>query len=88
MLPWPKSMTVTTEIQASVIDLAELRGRNEFPAYAAIYSSSPDHLFALSPTVMRWSETISLSRLEDCKSFWLNQKKNCAVSLRICSIHC
>lgn len=82
MLPWPKSMTVTTEIQASVIDLAELRGRNEFPAYAAIYSSSPDHLFALSPTVMRWSESISLSRLEDCKSFRLNQKKKLRCKLK------
>ncbi len=74
-MPWPKSMTVTTEIKTRVIDLAELRGRDEFPAYAAIFSSTPANPFTLSPTAMRWSETIVISRLADCKSFWLNQKK-------------
>ena len=74
-MPWPKSMAVTTEIKTRIIDLAELRGQYEFPTYAAIYSSTPSNAFTLSPTAMRWSEAITLSRLDDCKTFWLNQKK-------------
>ncbi len=62
-------------MQTRIIDLAELRAGDDFPAYAAIFSTTPGNPFVLSPTAMRWSEQISLSRLSDCKSFWLNQKK-------------
>ena len=68
-----------------VIDLSELRGGDEFPAYAAIYCSKPTGststgptttaTFVLSPDSMRWNDNILLSRLEGCRSFWLSQKK-------------
>ena len=64
-------MNATTKI----IDLAELRGRDEFPAYAAIYSHTPADPGILSPSAMRWSDRVVLARLEDCRQFWLNQKK-------------
>ena len=64
-------MNATTK----VIDLAELHGRDEFPAYAAIYSCKPADPCVLSPTAMRWSDRVVLARLEDCRQFWLNQKK-------------
>ncbi|MDH3390061.1 MAG: hypothetical protein OEN02_19415 [Gammaproteobacteria bacterium] len=64
-------MSATTK----VIDLAELRGRDEFPAYAAIYSRIQADPCMLSPTAMRWSDRVVLARLEDCRQFWLNQKK-------------
>lgn len=80
-MPWPKSMAVTTDLKTRVIDLAELRGRDDFPAYAAIFSAVEASPFALSPTAMRWGENINLCRLADCKSFWLNQKKKLCCKL-------
>ena len=68
-------MGLTTEMQTRVIDLAELSAQGEFPAYAAIYCPDSGNPFALSPTVMRWGEGIFLSRLDTCRSFWLEQKK-------------
>ena len=68
-------MAVTTNMQTRVIDLAELRAEDDFPAYAAVFSTTAGNPFVLSPTAMRWSDRISLSRLGDCRSFWLNQKK-------------
>jgi hypothetical protein len=68
-------MDLTAELQTRVIDLAELRLSDEFPAYAAIYCPGQVNPFVLSPTAMRWSEKIILFRLEECRSFWLNQKK-------------
>ena len=62
-------------MNTSIIDLSELRGRHDFPAYAAVYSITTDNPFALSPSAMRWSDRIFLSRLDDCKLFWLEQKK-------------
>jgi hypothetical protein len=62
-------------MNTSIIDLSELRGRDDFPAYAAVYSAGTSNPFALSPTAMRWSERIFLSRLDDCRLFWLEQKK-------------
>jgi len=62
-------------MNSSIIDLSELRGRDDFPAYAAVYSAAANNPFALSPTAMRWNERIFLSRLDDCKLFWLEQKK-------------
>ncbi len=74
-------MDVTTK----VIDLAELREQDEFPTYAAISCSLTEgppkegpltaSPFALSPTAMRWSDRWYLCRLDDCKLFWLEQKK-------------
>ena len=64
-------MATTTKI----IDLSELRGGNEFPAYAAIYSADTSAVLVLSPECMRWNDHVVLFRLEDCRSFWLNQKK-------------
>ncbi len=64
-------MVVTTK----VIDLAELRGQDEFPAFAAIYSPATVNPFALSPNAMRWGDRLYLSRLDDCRLFWLEQKK-------------
>ena len=58
-----------------VIDLAELRADDDFPAYVAIYSQHTDNLEVLSPQVMRWSDRILLFRLDDCRRFWLEQKK-------------
>jgi hypothetical protein len=63
------------DITTKVIDLAELTARDEFPAYAAIYSTQSANPFVLSPTAMRWSDGLYLSRLDDCKLFWLGQKK-------------
>ena len=62
-------------MKTSIIDLSELRGRDDFPGYAAVYTSRADNPFALSPAVMRWSDGIYLARLEDCRQFWLRQKK-------------
>jgi hypothetical protein len=62
-------------MKTRIIDLSELRCEDEFPAYAAVYSSVTSDPFALSPTAMRWSERIFLSRLDDCHRFWLAQKK-------------
>ena len=58
-----------------VIDLVELRGSDEFPKFAVVYSPLPASPFVLSPGAMRWSETLYLCKLEDCKLFWLAQKK-------------
>jgi len=68
-------MGVTINRQTKIIDLAELRARDEFPAYAAIYSLKPGNPFVLSPTAMSWNDRICLSKLDDCKFFWINQKK-------------
>ena len=68
------------DITTKVIDLAELTERDEFPAYAAIYSDKPANPFVLSPTAMRWGDGLYLSRLDDCKLFWLGQKKNCVAN--------
>jgi hypothetical protein len=68
-------------MNTSIIDLSELRDEDEFPAYAAVYSSQPGNPFALSPTAMRWSDRIFLSRLEDCRSFWLEHKKKLCCKL-------
>ncbi len=77
-------------MDVKVIDLSELRSADEFPAYAAIYSSITTRSittgstttgsattagFVLSPDSMRWNDNILLSRLEHCRLFWLNQKK-------------
>ena len=62
-------------MKTCIIDLSELRGGDDFPAYAAIFSTTADNPFLLSPTVMRWSDDITLSRLEDCRQFWIEQKK-------------
>ena len=64
-------MSVTTK----VIDLAELTERDEFPAFVAIYSAKPADPLVLSPTAMHWSDNLYLSRLDDCRLFWLRQKK-------------
>lgn len=64
-------MNITTK----VIDLAELRAGDEFPVYAAIYNPESASPFVLSPTAMRWGDNLYLSRLDDCKFFWLDQKK-------------
>ncbi len=64
-------MNITTK----VIDLAELRGGDEFPVFAAIYIPESASPFVLSPTAMRWGDKLYLSRLDDCKFFWLDQKK-------------
>ena len=58
-----------------IIDLSEPRSADDFPAYAAVFSSSAGNPQLLSPTSMRWSDDITLSRLQDCKQFWIEQKK-------------
>jgi len=63
------------DITTKVIDLAELTDRDEFPAFAAVYCTKSANPFVLSPTAMRWSDSIYLSRLDDCKLFWSRQKK-------------
>ncbi len=68
-------MSVTTRPAERVIDLAELRGPDDFPAYAVVYTQNPDNPFVLSPTAMRWSRHRILSRLDDCRAFWIAQKK-------------
>ena len=62
-------------MKTRIIDLSELRGGDDFPAYAAIFSTTAGNPFLLSPTAMRWSDDITLSRLEDCRQFWIEQKK-------------
>ena len=62
-------------MKTRIIDLAELRSPDEFPAYAAVFSHADGNPFVLSPTVMRWSDDINLSRLQDCRLFWVEQKK-------------
>ena len=71
-------MAVTTK----VIQLSELRDEDDFPSYAAIYhpGSAPAHV--LSSDAMEWSQQILLNHLEDCRSFWINQKKKLRCSLR------
>ncbi len=70
-------MQATTEAgeNTRVIDLADLRGNDAFPACAAIYSRNCDNPQLLSPNVMRWRENIHLTRLDLCRQFWLRQKK-------------
>ncbi len=70
-------MNDTTEMPAAtrVIDLAELRGSDEFPVYAAVYSNASGNPFVLSADVMCWSRNVYISRLDDCRNFWLAQKK-------------
>lgn len=68
-------MSATTSTSERVIDLAELRGHDELPAYAALYTQNPDDPFVLSPSAMRWSRRRILSRLDECRAFWLEQKK-------------
>mgnify|MGYP003652560351 FL=1 len=76
-------MPLTTSLQgpARVIDLAALRGEDVFPGYVVIFSRQCDSPFVLSPRVMRWSADILLCRLDDCRQFWLNQKKKLRCSL-------
>ena len=62
-------------VKTRIINLSELRGEDEFPAYAALYSTQAYDPFLLSPTAMRWGKGCCLSRLEDCKPFWIEQKK-------------
>jgi hypothetical protein len=62
-------------MKTRVIELSELRGQDDFPAYAALFSTQAYNPFLLSPTAMRWSDEICLVRLEDCKPFWIEQKK-------------
>ena len=64
-----------------VINLSEPRTHDAFPAYAAIYSAQAHNPFLLSPTAMRWNANIVLARLEDCRHFWLGQKKKLRCSL-------
>ena len=66
---------VRAPMKTRVIELSELRGQDDFPAYAAMFSTQAYNPFLLSPTAMRWSDEICLSRLEDCKPFWIEQKK-------------
>ena len=74
-------MAVTADHRDTrVIDLAELGG-DDLPAYAAVYGDPGAHPFALSPAAMRWSDGIWLARLEDCRGFWLMQKKKLRVRL-------
>jgi hypothetical protein len=69
------NMAVTTDSDTRIIDLAELRGGDEFPAYVAINSQRQGNPFLLSPTAMRWNERVILVRLDACRDFWLQQKK-------------
>jgi len=62
-------------MKTQVINLSEPRAQDHFPAYVALYSSAEHNPFLLSPTAMRWSQRITLARLEDCRPFWLLQKK-------------
>jgi hypothetical protein len=74
-------MTVTTDHRGTrVIDLAELGG-DGLPAYAAVYGDPGAQAFVLSPAAMRWSDRIWLARLEDCRGFWLMQKKKLRLKL-------
>ena len=61
---------------AQVIQLNQLTEADDFPAYVAIYSEQmAANPFALSPTVMQWSDRILLCRVNDCEQFWLAQKQ-------------
>jgi hypothetical protein len=62
-------------MKTRIIDLSELRDHDDFPAYAAVFSTGTGNPFVLSPTTMRWNDDITLSRLEDCRLFWIEQKK-------------
>ena len=53
-----KIMKATTK----VVDLAELRGEDEFPKFAAIYSPPTASPFVLSPGAMRWIMPVSTVR--------------------------
>jgi len=70
------------ELSTRVIDLGDLRSEDEFPAYVAIHSEQSASPFALSPGVMRWSKNIHLCKLDDCRQFWLQQKKKLRCKLR------
>jgi len=58
-----------------IVDLAELRGSDDFPCWAAVYCPGQDKPYVLSPSAMRWSEDVLLSRPGECRAFWLAQKK-------------
>ena len=62
-------------LNASVIDIGELRRADEFPSYAAICADVDANPFVLSPSAMAWEPRVSLNRLVDCSRFWLAQKK-------------
>jgi hypothetical protein len=65
-----------------VIQLDQLSAVDGFPAYVAIYSEQfSANPFALSPTVMRWSEQILICRVNHCQQFWLAQQQKCACTL-------
>ncbi|MFV2032563.1 MAG: hypothetical protein ACC663_08705 [Gammaproteobacteria bacterium] len=67
---------------ARVIQLSQLTEADDFPAYVAIYSEqAAANPFALSPTVMQWSDRILLCRVVDCEQFWLTQKQKYACDL-------
>ena len=67
---------------AQVIQLNQLIEADDFPAYVAVYSEQTvANPFALSPTVMQWSDRILLCRVNDCEQFWLTQKQKCACDL-------
>jgi len=68
-------------MKTRVIDLSELRERDDFPVYAALFSRRSNNPFLLSPTAMRWSDDITLSRLDDCRLFWIEQKKKLRCTL-------
>jgi hypothetical protein len=67
------------DITTKVIDLAELTERDDFPAFAAIYSAKSANPFLFSPTAMHCGNSIYLSRLDDCKLFLSSQKKKTAL---------
>lgn len=58
-----------------IIALSDLRGSDEFPAYAAVLGKPSGNAQLLSPTAMRWSDDVILSRLQDCRPFWIEQEK-------------
>jgi len=68
-------MDDTTRLHTRIVDLGELRDDDEFPCWAAIHTPAKHKPFTLSPSAMRWSEDIYLSRTGDCRGFWLAQKK-------------
>ena len=53
-------MAVTTKTR--VIDLAELRGDDDFPAYVSVYSGAQKDPFVLSPAVMEMVGTEQTNR--------------------------
>ncbi len=70
-------MNATTKI----IDLGELRAGDAFPSHVAIHATGVTNPYALSPEVMRWSETIYLVRVDSCGRFWQAQKKKLRCTL-------